>query len=788
MPRFPPAPPGLMAALGAAWLLSLTLVYPSTTRLDVWPWAAIASAGWLSFIAAALLGSPRFRFGGTRDWGLLACASTGVFSAWASPWQPGSLASALIFPGSVALAYLLLSGFSHVSSRRVLESTFDLLAGILVIASLGPWLATLLMADNPGGAWARRNDALFGHSNYTAGAALLSGSWLAAGGLSASGWSRHWRFAAAALSILLILTTSSRAAVGALGLIAIAGVVAWWWRRGLRAREAAVGIATLAVVLAAGVGSNERLRDLVLQGQWSPVASDSNNQRLAMASVGWTLGREHGLLGAGPGTVPLAFNAGSANVPAAPDGALQLHSTPIQVWATMGPAGLIAVLVLLAGVAPVLWQAFKPTSAPASTALAIGFVAYGFFALADHQFDIPFILVFALGHLIVLCRPAAHVLRPMAAKKQILIATAGLLITAGPAIYRIRDLGARAAFTDAVRAHDFGASSEAIAALQRARAWAPWDRYYAEAAAAWTWDQDRIVAMEYLREALETRAPWPSEFALYNLAWLELDRAGLEEMQYFEQAALLAPHRTGVFFGLGMALGAAGDRQAAIEALARECIANPVFITDPAWSEAGIRELQAEVGAAIDTLARQLHPLLADTSQQRQLRQVVRLAQWWRSPSSISIAELTQEASPELEKRLRAVTAAPRAGAGSWDGAEHWGILGETWAAGQPPSTLDEAWRNALLKRLEQSTDFISFVTAPVGDVPIWRRAFRVSRGGYGIVMRHPDSPALSDFPIFEENTLLKPHTSALFPRRGWLPGQTWRMLDDGIAKRQKDV
>src|SRR5690606_5578284 len=111
---------------------------------------------------------------------------------------------------------------------------------------------------------------------------------------SAAGWSKHWRFATAALSTLLILTTSSRAAVGALALVAITGVIAWWWRRGFRAREAGIGLAALTLVLAVGIGTNERLRDLVLEGQWSPISSDSNNTRRAMASVGWTLGRDHG--------------------------------------------------------------------------------------------------------------------------------------------------------------------------------------------------------------------------------------------------------------------------------------------------------------------------------------------------------------------------------------------------------------------------------------------------------------------------------------------------------------
>lgn len=788
MPRFLPAPPGLVAALGAVWLLSLTMVYPSTTRLDVWPWAAIASIGWLGFVAAALAAPIRLRFGGMRDLGLIAFAMVGVFSAWASPWPQGSLAAALIFPGSIALAYLLLSGFTDVSSRRMLELSFDVIAAVLVIASLGPWLTTTLTADDFGSAWARRNDALFGHSNYTAGAALLSGSWLVASGLSAAGWSKHWRFATAALSTLLILTTSSRAAVGALALIAITGVIAWWWRRGFRAREAGIGLAALTLVLAVGIGTNERLRDLVLEGQWSPISSDSNNQRRAMASAGWTLGRDHGLFGAGPGTVPLAFNAGSANVPAAPDGALQLHSALIQVWATMGPAGIIAVIVLLAGIAPVLWQAFKPTAAPANTALAIGLLAYGFFALADHQFDIPYILIFVLGHLVVLCRPAAQLLQPMPARRRIVLAAAGLLIVGGPAIHRIRDLGARAAFADAVRAQDAGGSADAIAALQRARAWAPWDRYYAEAAAAWIWDQDRIVAMKYLQDALETSAPWPSEFALYNLAWLEFHRTGPEEIQYFRKAADLAPQRTGVNFGLGVALGAAGERQAAVKALARECIANPIFIADPVWSEAGIRDLGDEVGVELESLAQRMLPLLTQPSQQRQLRQIVRLARWWRNPANVPLEELTREAGPELAKRLRAAATAPAAGTGAWPGAEYWGLLGETWATGEPPSHLDETWRDALLQRLKQSSDFASFVTAPVADVPVWRQAYRVSRGGYRIVMRHPDSPLLFDFPIFEENTLVKPHAAYLFPARGWIPGRTWQMLDAGDSTRHEDV
>jgi hypothetical protein len=44
--------------------------------------------------------------------------------------------------------------------------------------------------------------------------------------------------------------------------------------------------------------------------------------------------------------------------------------------------------------------------------------------------------------------------------------------------------------------------------------------------------------------------------------------------------------------------------------------------------------------------------------------------------------------------------------------------------------------------------------------------------------MRHPASPDLHDFAVFEENLLLAPWLDALFPARGWIPGALWRRLE----------
>lgn len=785
MPPASPAPVRLVIAAFAVWLLGSSLVYPSATRIDAWPWAGLTAAGWMLALVFVLAGGLSFRLGGARDAAVAAFVLVAVASAWASPWTGGSLAASLAVPAGAALLYLLIGGFRHADLGPRLGLGLDLIATAVVVTSLAAWLVIALEADSLLAGLARRNDRPFGHANYTAAAALLATAWLGSRALATTGGSRRWRLVAAGMAAAVLLSSGSRAAVACLAAGAGIGLVAWWRRRGCRRRDAATGGLLLLGVLAAGIGTNERLRDLVRHGRWSPLAADSNQQRLALAQAGIELGLAHGPLGPGPGTVPLAYHAGDAATPAAPDGALQVHSAPLQVWATTGLAGAVALGLLIVSLLPAVMRAFAPAAPAPHTVLAAGLVAAGLFSLSDHAFDVPFILVFTLAPLAVLLAPSAIPAAPRSAAWRAGLAAAALVVLAGPLAARVRDLAARAAFAQAMAAYDAGDSPAVWRALAAAHDRAPWDRYYRETAAALRWEspEGRAEAADLLRSVLAGGGRWPSEFAAYNLAWLDLAAGHPDAAKHFALAARLAPHRRGVQFGLGLARARAGDREGAARALADACLADPLLVTEPVWSGPEFQPLWPRVSAEIATRAARLAESQADEARGRELRAVAARLRWWRDPAALPLDALLAEASPEAADALRAMTTAPAKGGGAWPGGESWGVLGETWAQGRPPAGFTPEQAGALQRQLESSADFAAFAAGALSGLAPWRQTERAGRGGYRVVMRHPDSAVLYDVPAFDRHLMLPPAAAALFPPRGWIPGQAWRRA--GLAPDQ---
>ncbi len=773
----------LLAMAGALWLLGTTLIPPSATRLDVWPWAALASAGWFAFavgavglFAAGRLGPPRPALAA----GMLLLAGVATLSAWQSPWSGGSLAATLPTLGGLGLFWMLLQAFAHRAGAVAVRTALDAVAVVTIAAALLGWAQQALAAPSLAALLQGRNPAPFGHSVYTAGAALLAGSWLAASASLSTGFARNGRLLAVGGALLAIVSSSSRAGVAAAAVTSSLFAFGWWWRRGRRTRDAVLGGLALLAVLAVGVSTNVRLREFVLKGEWSAIAAASNDHRLAMAEAGRTLGSAHGFFGPGPGTVPLAYHAGDARVPHAPDGSLQVHSAPLQLWATTGPAGLLALAALLGALAPAIVRGLRPHAPPGTQALAAGAVGYGLFALTDHQFDLPFIAVFAAAHAALLVGETspATTRRTSAGALRAVVATTALLLLAGPAWHRARDLAARAAFAEAADAHDAGDLSAVQVRLETAAHRAPWDRFYLEAAAAWSWDRDPEFARRQLDTVLAAPTPWPSEFATYNLAWLALARGDpTAASARFSEAARLAPQRTGVFLGQAFALAARGDTEGADDAFARQLLADPGSIALSLWEQPGLRARLPQILARIRSLATALAAQTDDPALRVRLDATATKLAWWKETDTARQRALLAALPPADRAPLAALLDAPAAGAGPWPGGGAWGLLAATWADGRPTAAAPEAWRSPLATRLAASGDFRSFITTAATE-DAFRRAYRVGRGGYRVVMRHPASPDLHDFAAFEENLLLAPHLGAVFPARGWIPGALWRTLE----------
>ena len=541
-----PAPTsGLLPAIassGVACLAVITLASPGATRMFAWPWSLAAAGALLAPVLLLLLRafdrarplvlpSPAWAFTA------LAFASSVIASALASPWRgPGLLWSAPLL-AAVALFFVV---FDALRSGRLRPAHLDLCVGLAFIAtllvSLALWLSTVpgrslqLIAD-------ARNPFPLGHSNYTAGLALLALPWFGVLAARAAGRSRLAWIAALLVTLVILVSSGSRAAVPALAAL---GAVALFVSP-LPRRNKTIFLLALPLVALAFAIANPRTRAMFTPADPAAAPNLSNVQRTAMLTAAARMGADRPLLGWGPGTTPLAYPRFRAGLDGGAENVLQLHSTPAQLWAEFGAAGLACALTLAA----LALRAFVRSASPSPAALAL--VGYAIFSLADWQLDVP---VFAFA--IALC--LAH-----------------LAPTAAPSSLRPRFIGGftlLAFATIALLGRPDPTPALNVRALALARTAPP-------AAAA--------EAIVLLRESLALNPD--QEIAHFNLGWLLLisDPAGAE--RHFIEAIHLVPDKGGVYFGLGLARLNQNRPAAAARAFALECLNDPAFLSSPWWRE-----------------------------------------------------------------------------------------------------------------------------------------------------------------------------------------------------------
>lgn len=591
--RLPALPVVLAGSIG---LVALSLFHPSTTRMLIWPWIALADAWWLLILTVAVVHLLRGTVIGSRlaTAGLLALALVGVIAAHGA-FLPGiSRPAALPLLGACALPLALAPAFAS-RWRGGYMATLGAVAVALLAVSLGQWfIDQVLPATDAGRSWidalGQRNDRPFGHSNYTAGFALLCVPWLLVCAIGATtptaraGW-----LAASVLAAGILVSTGSRAGVAGLVLALGAGAaLAHRELRQLSPRLRWLAAAVLIGVMATGLLGNARLRERLLHGQWSTVANESNDQRLGMAQGALRLGAERPLLGWGPGAIPHVFPHVRSSVAGNVDNVLQVHSTPLQVWATLGTLGAVACAVLLAGlVATLMRRSSAATARDRSLERAVlggGAMGFGCFACFDHGLDIPALATLAGAQMAALLATES----PTPRTKDPVLAVAGAAILALgtlsllPALWS--DARARQAHSQALSALEAGDPAGYVECLTRAAEALPAAAYPAHQLACFLATghpfpnspppRDSAAAIAALRSTLD-RNPF-LEYAHYNLGWLLLqDRQFAAAETAFTAAARLAPHRGAVFHGLGLARAAQGRTDDAVRAFAADRLNDP---------------------------------------------------------------------------------------------------------------------------------------------------------------------------------------------------------------------
>jgi O-antigen ligase len=564
----------------------------------------------------------------SRGW----CGLAAVFSAvvvcssMMSPYRGTSVQAALMPLAAVATFFVV-----HDWIRQRPEHGMAALLRMIgwfsiaaVLVSLGRWATTDLLNSTTihsfSSLFVYRNAQPLGHSNYTAGLALLTLPWLALLAIKARSILSKIGFSLASL-LALVMLFSSGSRGGIVGLAAL-GVVALWQAR--LPRRQLVLLAVLAATAAVALAyAHPRTRTLLL-GRNSTVdpLKISTIQRSAMLAAGKQMGADRPVLGWGPGTTPLVYPRYRAKLEGGAENVLQLHNTPLQFWADLGlgGAGCVIGFCILVGCACMRRrrQNIEPgtdggdrvdTARPAPARLSTGSVAatalitlggYLVFAVSDYQLDVP-VFAFAVALCAAIIAPPGNAVASNRARRAL-----QLSIVASLALV---SLFARSDQTPGLN----GRALSIAANPNRA---------------------DEAIAL--LRESLVLNPD--QEIAHFNLGWLLLVRDRTAAERHFVRAAHLVPDKGGVYFGLALARLNQGGREAdASYALALECLNDPLFLTSPWWREPAIAALRNPSLAQLDRLAQHASAELEarHDSRARDARYLLALIPWLEGRGSL---------------------------------------------------------------------------------------------------------------------------------------------------------
>ncbi|MBL9188256.1 MAG: O-antigen ligase family protein [Opitutaceae bacterium] len=562
--------PTLVGALWAAGLGSLaviTLAHPGSTRMHAWPWSlAFATA----VLAPALI-LIRRAFDTARPlalpapawtWTALGAAGAIMLSALASPYQGPSLLWSAPLLGGLAFFFATfdwLHGADEPATNRrdKLIGRAVAFLGVAAATSLVMWLSWW-PTHGLGNALAGRNGYTLGHSNYTAGLALLLLPCALGLLRRANRAARMTGLLGAGLGLALLFTSGSRAGVIGLAVLAGTGLLA----APLAPKKKLLLALALLIGGALFTAANPRTREFFTPADPADAPNLSNVQRSAMLTAGLRMGGDRPLLGWGPGTTPLAFPRYRAGLEGGVENALQLHSTPVQLWAELGAAGVAAALALLV---------LAIRAARAQPIAAIALAGYGVFAVFDWQLDVP-IFACAIATLAALLAP------PLGTP----VSVNGARALGGCAVACLALIVAfgRVDPTPALNARALALTVERTAE-----------------------NDARAVAL--LRESLALNPD--QEIAHSNLAWLLVATDPLAAERHFRAAARLVPDKGGVYFGLGLACLNQVRSDRAARAFALEGLNDPAFLASPYWRDpaiAALREATAAHLAALVPLAR----------------------------------------------------------------------------------------------------------------------------------------------------------------------------------------
>jgi len=641
-----------------------------------------------------------------------------------------------------------------------------------------------------------RNWAPIGHQNYVGGYLALNLPLLAGLAWVKLGRQRWLWVMGLGWGLVDLYTTASRGAwLGTLGVLAVAGTVMLsrpWLPRLWRWPSRLGAIALLTVLIL----SNQRVRGLMS----SLTDSESGGEigyRLILNLIGWRIGQDHWLFGAGLGSVSLLFQR---YLPAwagrEAEWAYQLHSTPAQLWAELGLLGIGAALVALVLVVRLGWQGWQRLSvdAAASTdrvwllAIAAGLLAYSITSLTDYQLDnlsIAGSLILFLAVLVKIARsersplPWPRALPP----KSLPLGLIGLTLAIGLwliPVHRAWQLSSQG-FLALGRKELAAFVNQLVLAHQIA----PWEPYYPNQLGWNLGNLSLTLANSTMSYALEQQSlNWFQQAALVNpyqefvytsQGWLLLPQDPGAATEAFVRSAQLVPAKRGTFYGLGLSLLAQGNQDAAIAAFALDLLRDPLFLTSPLWQRPPLQPLYRRI---TQELEESYTKLIARSDLSDRLKAYFHQCRgglrWWLGRWSAAAEDWNIYGTP-LSLQVLALSQEPDI-ALSEDGPEFAAI-----AAWRDPDQrlehLKRAWiqatRNLPSDRLLlalQTSLARSSTLAQWLQVQAPTRPYRRQRAGFGVLSRHIDGPQPTDFLTVVENIPMTTFFAELLPTQTYNP------------------
>jgi tetratricopeptide (TPR) repeat protein len=628
----------LLGGLGLLIYAIFVLLPGSSTQAITWPWVLIWQTGLFCLALVTLLRlwqrqQPFWLLGNKLDWAIALlfislCLST-IFAQFPAQalWYSG-IGFALI------AAIYTTHHFLHQTSKLNWLLTFQGgLSLAFIIESLVLWVSVTFIPNisllnqlrqigiNLSFDFSNiesRNWAPLGHQNYVAGFLMLAIPLLIGMAVIQKRGRAIW-IGGACLGLVDLYTTSSRGGFLGISVLLLAAIVVMLLRSKARLQILLGGMGAIAAT-AVLILFNNRLQSLVS----SLLSGRGGSELLYRIIAGYTggqIGLDHLAFGAGPGSAPLLYQR-YRPVWAGREAEMmfQLHSTPVQIWAELGSAGVltsaIAILALLGLFVRLHFCASwkRDRSHQVITyALFGGLLAYGVQAITDYQLD-----VFAIsGSLVITIVSLAYIgqihtkelftlgdypqpRRWLAATITAFSAAAIVWLVPVDAAWHFSSVGFN--FLDDI-AYDAknGDLAKAQAGLQKfkqnlqhSHELASWESYYPYQL-GWNLGnlsklypdpevrnqlgQDGLV---WLKKGIQANPN--QEFGYNSAAWLSLDRGNPKEAEaFFRRGLELVPAKRGLFYGLGSSLFRQQKTDAGYAAIAREWLNDPISITSPIW-------------------------------------------------------------------------------------------------------------------------------------------------------------------------------------------------------------